>query len=266
MRFALCLLSVVLVMEGRAAAQTSSGSAPPADATAAPSPEDTEAARLAFERGVAAYESGSFEEALVSFQRAYELLHDPQILFNVATVADRLRRDQLALEAYEGYLAGMPAAPDRANVEARIAAIRASLASASSPEETTPPGEGTGTVAPIEPSPPPIEAPALGPAAPPEGGIALTVAGGVLALAGAGLLVFVAVDLDAASRATTWAELLGPYERVPIVSGIGWLAVGVGVGMAAVGAGWLIMGSGTPGSARADLRLGPGSLSLEGSF
>lgn len=227
---------------------------------AAPSPEDTEAARLAFERGMQAYEAGSFEEALVSFQRAYELVHDPQILFNVATVADRLRRDQVALEAYEGYLAGMPAAPDRANVEARIAAIRANLAAATPGESTGPArvvADDDGAAEPVPVSPP---APA-----PSEAGIALTVAGGLVALAGAGLLIFAAVDLDAASRATTWAELQGPFERVPIVSGVGWLAVGVGVGMAALGAGWLIVGGGS-GEQSTALRLGPGSLSVEGTF
>lgn len=256
MRFIPCLLLALLVVEGRAAAQA------PEAGTPAPSAEDTEAARLAFERGLQAYESGSFEEALVSFQRAYELVHDPQILFNVATVADRLRRDQLALDAYEGYLAGMPGAPDRANVEARIAAIRANLASV---EPATATYDGSDVEVTDEPNggPPPAEPPP--PARPSEGGIALTVAGGVVALAGAGLLIFAAVDLDAASRATTWAELSGPYERVPLVSGIGWLAVGVGVGMAAVGAGWLILGGGGRDE-RVALRLGPGSLTVEGTF
>lgn len=229
--------------------------------TSAAAQTDTDAARAAFERGVAAYEAGAFEDALAAFQESYALVHDPQILFNVGTVADRLRRDSVALEAYEGYLAGIPGAPDRANVEARIAAIRASLAASTEevPEERT-------EYVPPDPEPEDVPAPAPPPTGPSEGGVALSIAGGVLALAGAGLLIWTAVDLAAAESATTWDALRPIWERVPTVSAIGWLSVGLGVGLATLGVGWLVVGVGNDDDETAALRVGPGSISVEGTF
>lgn len=227
--------------------------------TRAAAQTDTDAARVAFERGVAAYEAGAFEDALAAFQESYALVHDPQILFNVGTVADRLRRDSVALEAYEGYLAGIPGAPDRANVEARIAAIRASLAA---PTEEVP-EERTEYVPPEDEDAPPAAPTSSGPS---EGGVALSIAGGVLALAGAGLLIWTAVDLSAAESATTWDALRPIWERVPTVSAIGWLSVGLGVGLATLGIGWLVVGVGNDEAESIALRVGPGSISVEGTF
>jgi tetratricopeptide (TPR) repeat protein len=224
---------------------------------------DTALARTEFERGRAAYEAGAFEDSLTAFQRAYELTHDAQILFNVATVADRLRRDAIALEAYEGYLAGYPAAPDRANVEARIRAIRAAITTeavevASDPEETE-------TVELVAATPPllPAEAPASSNAR--EGGLVLTIAGGVIALAGVGLFIATAVELDAASQAETWTDLMGPYDRVPILSAAGVISLALGGAIAAVGIGWLVTSGGEDEPSVA-LRVGPGSLSIAGAF
>jgi len=226
---------------------------------------DTTVARAEFERGREAYEAGAFDDALTAFQRAYELTHDAQILYNVATVADRLRRDQIALEAYEGYLAGYPAAPDRANVEARIRAIRAALPV---PDEEEVPER----VERVEPDPVaypdrpivPIEAPASSNAS--EGGLVLTIAGGIIALAGAGLFIASAVELDAASHAETWTELMGPYDRVPILSAAGVISLVLGGAIAAVGIGWLVTSGDREGEPTVALRIGPGSLSITGSF
>lgn len=82
-------------------------------------------ARAAFDGAREAYARGDFDVALAGFQRAYEITRSPEILYNIATVADRLRRDDLALRSYEQYLEALPDAPDRDNVRARIAALRA---------------------------------------------------------------------------------------------------------------------------------------------
>jgi tetratricopeptide (TPR) repeat protein len=229
---------------------------------------DTALARTEFERGRAAYEAGAFEDALTAFQRAYELTQDAQILFNVATVADRLRRDEIALEAYEGYLAGYPAAPDRANVEARIRAIRAARGTTATETTTVIDAdteiEDTEVVL-VEASPPAlsVEAPASSNAS--EGGLVLTVAGGVIALAGAGLFIATAVEIEAASNAETWTDLMGPYDRVPILSAAGVISLVLGGAIAAVGIGWLVT-SGSADEPAVALRIGPGSLSIAGSF
>lgn len=234
--------------------------APPARAQTA---EDrTEEARASFDRGVAAYEAGSFAEALVSFQHAYELTENAELLYNVATVADRLRRDDVALDAYERYLAAYPDAEDRVNIEARIAAIRAAH-----PELFAPP--------PLEPVEVEVEVAPPAPSAPPPpvssdpgpGPWILVGVGAAAVVGGVVLLSVMAVDLDSASRATTWAELSGPYDRVPIFSGVGWPLAGVGLALLGAGIGWAVAAPGgrsTEASAR--LRIGPLTVGVEGSF
>lgn len=84
-------------------------------------------AKKAFASGTRAYADGDFETALTRFRRAYELTGSPDLLYNIATVSDRMRRDEEALEAYEGYLKARPESADREHVEGRIEVLRASL-------------------------------------------------------------------------------------------------------------------------------------------
>lgn len=92
------------------------------------SPEERIAeAKEAFALGTAAYADGEFERALASFQRAYDLTGSPDLLYNIATVSDRLRRDEEALASYEGYLEARPKSVDREHVESRISVLRAAI-------------------------------------------------------------------------------------------------------------------------------------------
>ncbi|MGB8221175.1 MAG: tetratricopeptide repeat protein [Polyangiales bacterium] len=84
-------------------------------------------AKAAFELGTRAYADGEFESALESFRRAYELTGSPDLLYNIATVSDRLRRDEEALQAYEGYLEARPKSADREHVEGRIEVLRQAI-------------------------------------------------------------------------------------------------------------------------------------------
>jgi tetratricopeptide (TPR) repeat protein len=84
-------------------------------------------AKEAFALGTRAYADGEFESALASFRRAYELTGSPDLLYNIATVSDRMRRDEEALGAYEGYLEARPKSADREHVESRIAVLRAAI-------------------------------------------------------------------------------------------------------------------------------------------
>ena len=93
----------------------------------AQAPDGLDEARAAFELGRSAYERGDFAEALTQFRTAYQLSSDPAILYNIGTVADRLRQDEVASEAYERYLQQVPDASDRENVEARIRELRAAI-------------------------------------------------------------------------------------------------------------------------------------------
>jgi tetratricopeptide (TPR) repeat protein len=85
------------------------------------------AAKKSFSEGTRAYANGEFESALANFRRAYELTGSPDLLYNIATVSDRMRRDEEALEAYEGYLEARPKSPDREHVAGRIDVLRATI-------------------------------------------------------------------------------------------------------------------------------------------
>lgn len=86
-----------------------------------------EKAKMAFSSGTQAYADGEFEAALASFQLAYALTGSPDLLYNIATVSDRMRHDEAALEAYEGYLDARPKSADREHVESRIEVLRTSI-------------------------------------------------------------------------------------------------------------------------------------------
>ncbi|MEM7137222.1 MAG: hypothetical protein AAF500_11620 [Myxococcota bacterium] len=84
-------------------------------------------AKKAFAAGTRAYENGDFEAALARFRQAYKLTKSPDLLYNIATVSDRMRRDVDALNAYEGYISARPNSPDREHVQGRIEVLRAAI-------------------------------------------------------------------------------------------------------------------------------------------
>lgn len=84
-------------------------------------------AKKDFASGTKAYQNGNFEAALTSFRHAYKLTKSPDLLYNIATVSDRMRRDVEALEAYEGYIEARPKSPDREHVEGRIASLKVAI-------------------------------------------------------------------------------------------------------------------------------------------
>ncbi len=95
-----------------------------------------EEARSVFEAGRVAFDAGRFEDALEYFQRAHELSGRADLLFNVGTTLDRLRRDQEALDAFEAYVEARPDATNRSQVDARMAILRESVRSAASEPAT----------------------------------------------------------------------------------------------------------------------------------
>jgi tetratricopeptide (TPR) repeat protein len=105
-------------------------------------------ARASFERGVAAYEAARFEEAIAAFMEADELAPSPQLSFNIARCYERRGDDRYALVAYREYLQRAPAAPNRVEVEQRIAEIEWRLKSLDQPGApltvVSPPGELSG--------------------------------------------------------------------------------------------------------------------------
>ena len=91
-------------------------------------PSRDQKARSLFEAGRTAFRDERFADALGHFRRAYELSRRAELLYNIGTSEDRLRHDEAALEAFEAYLAALPDAENRAEVEGRIELLRASIA------------------------------------------------------------------------------------------------------------------------------------------
>jgi tetratricopeptide (TPR) repeat protein len=217
-----------------------------------------EAARLHFEAGQAEYAAGRFEEALTDFRAAYATTSAPEILYNIATVLDRLRRDAEAADAYERYLAAVPTSPERANLTARIELLRSAHGAPvpdldEAPEEQAvvePPPEDVPLTTVVEPPPEPPPAAS----ADPTGWVLLGVGLGV-AVAGGVLLGVSEADASTVRASDHFPDVRSAFDRVPIESGIGWAALGVGVAMAGVGlAVALTSGSGS-GDAR--VTIGP---------
>lgn len=89
---------------------------------------DDAAAREYFERGRAAFVQADYEGALVLFRHAYRLSGRPALQYNIGVAADRLQREQEALEAFQYYLDETESPTREAEVRGRIEALQASIA------------------------------------------------------------------------------------------------------------------------------------------
>lgn len=117
-------------------------------------PDRTEEAKALFNAGRSAFEAGRFGDALNYFEQSYAISKRPGLLYNIGISRDRMRDDERALEAYEAYLAAVPDASNRVEVETRAAAIRSALAERqkAAPAPVVPtPAETAATVEPTQP-------------------------------------------------------------------------------------------------------------------
>lgn len=254
-------LAVVLVLIGAVAATTTAH---------AQSDLDEEQARAHFSAGRAAFSAGRYPDALAEFKKAYELSHRPQLLYNVGVAADRLRHDAEALEAFEAYLRALPEAPERAEVEGRIAVLRQAIdnaraAQAAQARPAAPSPEATASAAPAAEAEPPA-ADADGPGAAP---IVLLVGGGVVAVTGGVLLAIALSDkgaVESPDDGARYEDLRGAQDRVPLFSTLGSVMLGAGVLAAGVGVTWLITSGSGPSEGSVQALIGPGALAVRGSF
>jgi hypothetical protein len=113
---------------------------------------------------------GKCAAAVKDYTKAYEKLKDPIVLFNRAECYRRLGENAKAIEDYEGYLKGFPKAPNRADIENKIATLSRPAAPPPPPVAARPPAT-TRPAAPQPVTPPPPAAtappPATRPTAPP---------------------------------------------------------------------------------------------------
>jgi hypothetical protein len=128
--------------------------------------EHTSDARHHLQKANELAEQGKCAAAVREYTAAYQKLHDPIVLFNRAECYRRLGESAKAADDYRGFLAGFPAAPNRAEIEARIAAL--DKAAAAPPPRPSPPVARAPAQPPpaavLRPEPPP--APVAPPRAP----------------------------------------------------------------------------------------------------
>ena len=82
------------------------------------------------------------QAAVHEYTLAYKKLHDPVVLFNRAECYRRIGEDEKAVADYRAFLEAVPAAPNRAQIETKIAALVARLWPVAGPAPARPSGPG----------------------------------------------------------------------------------------------------------------------------
>ena len=108
-----------------------------------------------YNAGVQHYKAGEYADAVTELEAAYEGMQKPEWLFNLASACRMANQPQKALDYYKKYLAELPEAPNRAQVEQRIAEMEKQLEPPPEPPKKAPP-------------PPELAAPVPPPAEPPR--------------------------------------------------------------------------------------------------
>ncbi len=128
----------------------------------AASPE--EQAQVHYDRGTVFFNLGQFEDAIAEYRKGYEQKAYPGFLFNIATAYGQLGIRDKALFFYRRYVATAPEAPNRKEVEQRIAELERG---ASGTEPRTPPAPVIAPPPPRVPTAPPANRPDLTAVLPP---------------------------------------------------------------------------------------------------
>jgi tetratricopeptide (TPR) repeat protein len=93
-----------------------------------------EDAKLHYSKGTKAYEIGAYDEAIKEYGEAYRLVDDPALLYDLGQVHRLAGHTIEALRAYRMFLLKMPTAPNRSEVEDRIAELQKQHAAAQHPQ------------------------------------------------------------------------------------------------------------------------------------
>ncbi|MGE0789015.1 MAG: tetratricopeptide repeat protein [Sandaracinaceae bacterium] len=98
----------------------------------APSAAQEDEARELFTQGQAAYETGDYDTAVQSWERAYQIDPRPLLQYNLAQAYERLGQLDRAVAAYRVYVNNTPGDDQRAqNARARIASLETRLTNTS---------------------------------------------------------------------------------------------------------------------------------------
>src|SRR5438093_177956 len=74
-------------------------------------------ADVLFEHAQASYQAGQYQDAIELFKQAYELVHDPVYLFNLAQSYRKVFDCEAASDYYRRYLGEAPAAENKPKVQ-----------------------------------------------------------------------------------------------------------------------------------------------------
>ena len=235
-----------------------------------------ERAMEAFNRGTENYNNAKYTEALADFQEAASLYASPDFQYNIGLCYQKLGKVDEAILAFETYLKTKPDAPDRANVEDRIARLKEAKATGMPMDDTPPPDNG-----PRPADPPPDDTKKKGDGKP------LIIAGAVLAGVGAalGLGGGIGAGVAARQRSDDLDDIQSggnpgnqSFQDAQDLEDEGKRLEGIQIGLAAAGAAIAVTGvvliaiglSKRKASKRAGVvpQLGPGlaGLSLTGRF
>ncbi|MDD9942526.1 MAG: hypothetical protein OXU20_15915 [Myxococcales bacterium] len=112
---------------------SAAGAQAPGGSAGASEPDRERLARGIFTTGRQAYLAGRYLEAVEAFERVFAMTGYPLMLVNVGNARARLGEPERAIAAYRQYLGLVPEAPERLELEHRIAELEAEVLSAAAP-------------------------------------------------------------------------------------------------------------------------------------
>ena len=175
----------------RAATTTAAGASAPS-ASADAQPVNEKAARDAFERGRVFYDAGAFDQASAAFEEAHRLSGRDQLLYNVYLAYRDANQQAKAAEALRGFLAKVPNIDNRAQLEARLAALDQGLARDRAEQEAKAAAAAQVRAPVVVAAEPPAAAPPVEPEPAPRrsarfwAGVSLSAVGGAMMLSSIG--------------------------------------------------------------------------------
>lgn len=216
-----------------------------------------------FRRGMAAFGDERYADAAALFEQAHALSGEPGMLYNLALAQDRAGDTERAVVSYRAFLAASPDAPERAEVEARLAELTpAPIEPEPEPEPIAPTDASPETTRP--------EVPDVTPPASPVGGVEVSAGGPILiglgaaGMIAAGVLLGLAVDTHGRAVAEpvqrTALALGAEADQLALASNLLW-ATGA---LAIAGLVWLVVDLSTP--VHTELSVSATGVSLEGAF
>jgi len=136
-----------------------------AQQTTALTAEQKQEMKQHYEKGQRAYDVGKYADAIDEYAKVYEIGGNPGMLFNIAQAYRLNKQPGEAVRFYKRFLQRAPNAPNRADVEQKIAELEFD----DKQRPATPPPPAPAAAAPIQPAPPapPPPSPATPPPPPP---------------------------------------------------------------------------------------------------